>query len=206
MDVVTGDRDLFQLVDDAAGVRVLYTGRGVRNLEVVDQAALQARYGVADGPRYADFAVLRGDPSDGLPGVPGVGEKTAAALITRYADLAGVRAAAQDPGSDLAAGVRRRLLAAADYLALAPAVVRVAREAAVGEVDARLADAPADPRALLELAARWGVDSSLARVVEALGRGAGAGSPALVRATDDQPHTTAEQPHTTAEEPHTTEE
>src|SRR4051794_28429483 len=77
VDVVTGDRDLFQLVDDEHHVRVLYTVRGIKDLEVVDQARLAERYAVSSGAGYADMAALRGDPSDGLPGVPGIGEKTA---------------------------------------------------------------------------------------------------------------------------------
>ncbi len=94
VDIVTGDRDLFQLVDDARGVRVLYTARGgIGDLDLVDEAAVAAKYGVP-GRAYADFAVLRGDPSDGLPGVKGVGEKTAAALITAFGSLAGIREAA----------------------------------------------------------------------------------------------------------------
>src|SRR5690606_9290124 len=83
VEVVSGDRDLFQLVDDAAGVKLLYCGRGVARLEVFDEAAVRDRYGIAAGA-YVDYAVLRGDPSDGLPGVPGVGEKTAARLVDRY--------------------------------------------------------------------------------------------------------------------------
>lgn len=67
VDIVTGDRDLFQLVDDARGVRVLYPVKGVGTLQVVDGEWLRGKYGV-DGPGYADLAVLRGDPSDGLPG------------------------------------------------------------------------------------------------------------------------------------------
>ena len=82
VDVVTGDRDLFQLVDDARAVRVLYTARGVGRHDVVDETWVAGKYGIP-GRAYADFATLRGDPSDGLPGVAGVGDKTAAALITR---------------------------------------------------------------------------------------------------------------------------
>src|SRR3712207_9156086 len=92
VDVVTGDRDLFQLVDDARGIRVLYTARGIGDIEVVDEAAVTAKYGIP-GRAYADFAVLRGDPSDGLPGVAGIGAKTAAALVTEFGDLTGIRAA-----------------------------------------------------------------------------------------------------------------
>ena len=84
VDVVTGDRDLFQLVDDAARVRVIYTARGgVRDPDLVDEAFLRTKYAVASGQAYADMAVLRGDTSDGLPGVAGIGEKTAAKLIER---------------------------------------------------------------------------------------------------------------------------
>ena len=90
VDVVTGDRDLFQLVDDANQVRVLYTARGgVRNPDLVDEAFLREKYGVPNGDAYADMSILRGDTSDGLPGVAGIGDKTAATLIERYGDLAG---------------------------------------------------------------------------------------------------------------------
>ena len=101
VDVVTGDRDLFQLVDDAREVRVIYTGRGMANLELLDGAAVEAKYAI-EPRQYADFAALRGDPSDGLPGVAGVGEKTAAALLRSFSDLDGIVAAANDPTSTIA--------------------------------------------------------------------------------------------------------
>ena len=168
VEVVTGDRDLFQLVDDVAGVRVLYVGKGVRNLEVIDTARLTQRYGVPSGPAYADMAALRGDPSDGLPGVPGIGEKTAAALITRYHSLEALLAAARDGDPGLSPGQRRRLLEAADYLDAAARVVRVARDAPVPEVSDVLPLAPPDPDALVEVAHRWGVEGSVARVLRAI--------------------------------------
>ena len=96
----SGDRDLFQLVDDARGVRLLYCGRGVAKLEVYDDAAVQRQYGVP-AAAYADFAALRGDPSDGLPGVPGVGEKTAARLVARYGGLDAIAGRARRPGRRL---------------------------------------------------------------------------------------------------------
>jgi 5'-3' exonuclease len=168
VDVVTGDRDLFQLVDDAGGVRVLYTGRGVRNLEIVDEARLREKYGVRGGTAYADLAALRGDPSDGLPGVAGIGEKTAAALINRYGSLESLLAALDAGEPDLVKGPGRRLLAAREYLASAPVVVRVVRDAPLPEVDDRLPPTPADPDALVALADRWGVESSITRLVEAI--------------------------------------
>uniref|UniRef100_UPI003D7D759C 5'-3' exonuclease H3TH domain-containing protein n=1 Tax=Kineococcus sp. SYSU DK018 TaxID=3383139 RepID=UPI003D7D759C len=186
VDVVTGDRDLFQLVDDAARVRVVYVGRGVRKAEVVDQAWLAERHGVRDGAGYADLAVLRGDPSDGLPGVAGIGGKTAAGLLARHGDLAGVRAAAAAPGSTVPAAQRRRLLEAAAYLDAASVVVRVVRDAPVPVVPDALPAAAAHPRALERLAQRWGLASSVARVLDALAgahaRGADPGGPAPGRA------------------------
>lgn len=170
VDVVTGDRDLFQLVDDADHVRVLYTVRGIKDLEVVDQARLGERYAVASGSGYADMAVLRGDPSDGLPGVAGIGEKTAAALVARYGDLAGILAARDAGDAGLTQTQRRRLLEAADYLAVAPTVVRVAPDAPVAVVDDRLPRTAADPEALVALAQRWGLDAAIARAVDALSR------------------------------------
>jgi 5'-3' exonuclease len=88
VEIVTGDRDLFALVHDP-DVCVLYTQQGIGRLLVVDEAEVERRYGIP-GRSYGDFAVLRGDPSDGLPGVPGVGEKTAAQLVRRYKDLDGI--------------------------------------------------------------------------------------------------------------------
>src|SRR5690242_14630311 len=129
VDIVTGDRDLFQLVDDDRGVRVLYTARGINDIELVDEAAVSAKYGIP-GRAYADFAVLRGDPSDGLPGVAGVGAKTAAALINAFGDLAGIRAAVTTtvvPRPPLTAAVLRKLHAASGYLDAAPVVVAVER-------------------------------------------------------------------------------
>ncbi|TAK69771.1 MAG: 5'-3' exonuclease [Actinomycetota bacterium] len=169
VDVVTGDRDLFQLVDDERGVRVLYTARGVGNHEVVTEAVVAAKYGIPSR-RYADFAALRGDPSDGLPGVPGIGDKTAAALLTAYGDLAGILAAADRPVPDKAMrpAVRARLLAAADYLAVAPTVVAVATDVDLPELPDLLPRSPADPDALLALAERYGLHGSVTRVLTAL--------------------------------------
>jgi 5'-3' exonuclease len=168
VDVVAGDRDLFQLVDDVAGIRVLYTGRGVRRLETVDQAKLAEKYQVTGGQAYADMSVLRGDPSDGLPGVSGIGEKTAASLITRHGDLATLLDAARRGDPDLSPATVRRLTEAADYLAAAPTVVQVVRDAPLPDVDDTLPATPVDGDALIALAARWGIDSSLGRLVEAL--------------------------------------
>lgn len=163
VDVVTGDRDLFQLIDDTGGVQVVYTGRGMARLEILTDAALEAKYGVLP-MQYADFAVLRGDASDGLPGVPGVGEKTAATLLRTYDDLDGIHAAAEDPESTMAASVRARILASADYLKVAPTVVRVVRDLEFPGFDARIrASTPGQTVHLDHLAAEWGLGASLER-------------------------------------------
>ena len=168
VDVVTGDRDLFQLVDDSRPVRVLYTQKGLANLALVDEAEVTRRYGIP-GRSYADFATLRGDPSDGLPGVPGVGEKTAAALLNRHGSLAAMREAIERGEVDgFPAGARAKLVAAADYLDRAPTVVAVVCDAPLAEVDDRLPTTPRHPDRVVELADRWGLDSAFNRLLAAL--------------------------------------
>ncbi|WP_370096185.1 5'-3' exonuclease H3TH domain-containing protein [Streptacidiphilus sp. MAP12-20] len=167
VDVVTGDRDLFQLVDDARGVRILYPLKGVGTLQMTDNALLMEKYGVT-GAQYADMAALRGDPSDGLPGVPGIGEKTAAKLIAQFGDLPGIQAAALDPASKLTPTQRKRLIDATPYLAVAPKVVQVAADVPLPDFDPTLPSEPLDPMALEELSARWGLGTSLQRVLDAL--------------------------------------
>ena len=167
VDIVTGDRDLFQLVDDARDVRVVYTARGMSNLEVLTDQAVVAKYGVLPS-QYADFATLRGDTSDGLPGVAGIGEKTAAGLLAAHGDLAGIVAAAE-AGEGMPAGVRAKVLAGLPYLAVAPRVVAVVRDLPLEVPDRRLraldAQAKTDAAALAE---RWALGSSMTRIVDAL--------------------------------------
>jgi 5'-3' exonuclease len=167
IEVATGDRDLFQVVDDDRDVRVLYCGRGLAKLEVLDDAAIHAKYGVA-AAGYADFAAMRGDPSDGLPGVPGVGEKTAARLLDRYGSLDGILAALDDPSAGFAPGLRTKLQAAKEYLAVAPTVVRVAREIKLPRLDTALPAAPRSPERVSELAQAWNVSGAVRRLTEAL--------------------------------------
>lgn len=166
VDVVTGDRDLFQLVDDDAGVRVVYIARGVNNNEAVDDAWVVEKYGV-HARQYADFATMRGDTSDGLPGVKGVGEKTAATLLERFDTLDGIVAAAQDPAADMGPSPRAKIQAAADYLAVAPQVVAVARDIELDRTGFEIR-APREPARLQELAERYNLASPLERLSRAL--------------------------------------
>lgn len=170
VDIVTGDRDLFQLVDDAADIRVLYTARGgVRDPDLVDEAFLRSSYAVAGGAAYADLAVLRGDPSDGLPGVRGIGPKSAATLLAAHGDLAGIRAALAAGDPTIKGAQRTRLEEAHDYLDAAPRVVQVVRDIDLGEVDPALPTHVADPAAMSRLAMDYRLTGAFTRVVTALG-------------------------------------
>jgi 5'-3' exonuclease len=168
VDVVTGDRDLFQLVRDDKPVRVLYTARGIKALQVVGEAEVTERYGVP-GRAYADFATLRGDPSDGLPGVPGVGDKTAAALITRFGSIEGIEKAL-DAGetSGFPAGSRLKLEKARDYLRAAEMVVRVVTDIPLPDLDAKVPRTPRDPERLVELTDRWNLEGPVNRLLTAV--------------------------------------
>jgi 5'-3' exonuclease len=163
VDVVTGDRDLFQLVDDKRQVRVLYTIKGLSKLEPVTEAEIARKYAIP-GDRYADFAVLRGDPSDGLPGVPGIGEKTAAALINAFGDLDSLKAALDKGHGGFPPGTRKKLESARRYLDIAPPVVRTATDVSLDEaVDGTLPAVPPNQEVLTEIGAELGLGSSLAR-------------------------------------------
>ena len=169
VDVVTGDRDLFQLVDNSAFVRVLYTARGVRLHDRVDNAWIKAKYDI-EAAQYVDFAVLRGDPSDGIPGVAGVGEKTAATLLAAYGDLAGIQLAATDPAAKIKPKVRENLLAAADYIEAAVTVVTVRADAfELGDYELKpLSDS--SKTIFTEFGQKWGLGSVTGRLLKALDR------------------------------------
>jgi 5'-3' exonuclease len=171
VEVVSGDRDLFQLVDDERKTRLLYVGRGVAKLEDADNALVETKYGVP-ARWYADFAAMRGDPSDGLPGVPGVGEKTAARLITRYGGVDDILAALDDKDAGFAPGVRLKLDAAREYLAKAVPVCRVALDVKLPDFDPELPHAPQDADKLLALAERWNLAGSARRLVDAMAQSA----------------------------------
>lgn len=157
VEVVSGDRDLLQLVRDPA-VAVLYIVKGVRDLHRYDEAAVAERYGVP--PRlYADFATLRGDPSDGLPGVSGVGAKTAATLLSRHGSLDALLDA-----RDLTPRLRDALRAQAGYLQAMRTVVPVVCDAPVTVTEA---GAP-DHQRLAELSQRHALRGSVERLEAAL--------------------------------------
>jgi 5'-3' exonuclease len=167
VEVVTGDRDLFQLVDDERGVRIAYIARGLAKMEMVDEAGVTARYQIP-GKSYAAFAALRGDPSDGLPGVPGVGEKTAAALVRVFGSVEAMLTALDQGHGGFPMGSRAKLVASRAYLEACLPVVRVATDAPVRLDGGMLPSVPADGRRVAELDERWDLGTSLGRMLSAL--------------------------------------
>lgn len=172
--VVSGDRDLLQVVaDDPVAVRVLYLGRGLAKATLFGPKEVAEQYGVPAqraGSAYAELALLRGDPSDGLPGVPGIGEKTAATLLAQHGSLEQILKAAEDPKSKMAKGIRTKLRSATEYIEAAEAVVRVATDAPVtlSTPTDKLPLHAADPGRTAELATKYGVGSSISRLQKAL--------------------------------------
>lgn len=160
--VVTGDRDLFQLVDDATSV--VYVARSVAKHELVTPEVLAQKYGLA-AARYVDFATLRGDPSDGLPGVRGVGDKTAASLVNTYPTVEAMIEAAGDATSGMAAGLRSKLLADIDYLARAREVVHAVDNLELPPLER----GPVDKEKLTRMAGELGLGGSMPRLLSALG-------------------------------------
>ena len=176
VEVVSGDRDMLQVVrEEPTPVRVVYIARGVSKYELYGPAEVAARYGVPvarAGEGYAEMAMLRGDPSDGLPGVPGVGEKTAAQVVSRFGSWDELMAAVTDRADTrMSSAVRAKLAKTPDYLAAAPVVVRVAVDAPIDwtGTPTPLPHPPADPDALAALAERWNLAGSVDRLVAALG-------------------------------------
>jgi 5'-3' exonuclease len=165
VDIVTGDRDLFQLVDDDRSVSVLYIGKGFAKVERVTESWVQQKYGVA-ASSYADFATLRGDPSDGLPGVRGVGDKSAAAVTAEFPTVERLLAALDDP--DALVPFRAKFEGARDYLTRAIEVVRVRHDVPIPTLASQIPSEPRDPQRLSDLAERWGLMSAVQRLTKRL--------------------------------------
>jgi 5'-3' exonuclease len=173
VEVVTGDRDLFQVIrNEPTPASVVYVGRGWAKAEVLGPRELAEKYSLPEentGIAYADMALLRGYPSDGLPGVAGIGEKTAAKLMVKYGSLAGLLEAAAATPSDVALRVRTALTDAADYVAAAPVVVRVALDAAVvQDRDDHVPSVPRDMDRVRALQEKWDLGASIDRLLAAL--------------------------------------
>ena len=166
--IVTGDRDLFQLVDDARKVKVIYLAKGFSQQEVVDLTWIKQKYGIP-GERYALFAMIRGDASDGLPGVKGIGEKGAAIIANSFATIEESLAAAYKDDERLTPLLRKRLIEGSDYIKIAPTLVHCALDVPLPSMEIALPKAPQDLSEIYAFKDQYGLGASVDRLIAALG-------------------------------------
>ncbi len=165
--VVTGDRDLFQLVDDKRDIKVVYLARGISQHDLVDIAWVADKYGIP-GDRYALFAMFRGDPSDGLPGVRGIGEKGAALIANHFATVEEALKAASTGHDSLPASLAKKILAGEDYLKIAPTLVHCARDVALPQLDIKIPTKAQDLSLVYQMKEEYGLGASVDRLISAL--------------------------------------
>ncbi len=165
--IVTGDRDLFQLVDDGADIKVVYLAKGISQHDLVDRAYVAERYSIP-GDRYALFAMFRGDPSDGLPGVRGIGEKGAALIANHFQSVADALQGAHDAHPALTPALARKIIDGSDYLKIAPTLVNCARDVPLPALDIAMPPAPKDFSDIYQFKERYGLGTSVDRLISAL--------------------------------------
>ena len=165
--IVTGDRDLFQLVDDKRDVKVVYLAKGLSQHDLVDTAWVARKYSIP-GDRYALFAMFRGDPSDGLPGVRGIGEKGAALIANHFADVDEALQGAHDAHEALSPALAKKIIEGADYLKIAPTLVHCATDVALPSLDIAMPKVPADLSKIYEIKEHYGLGASVDRLIAAL--------------------------------------
>jgi len=166
--IVTGDRDLFQMVDDKRDIKVVYLAKGISAHDLVDLKYVADKYQIP-GERYALFAMFRGDPSDGLPGVRGIGEKGAALIANNFASVEEALAGAHAAHESLSPALAKKIIAGADYLKIAPTVVQVARNVPLPKVNLSMPTVPGDLSAIYQCKERYGLGASVDRLISALG-------------------------------------
>lgn len=166
--IVTGDRDLFQLVDDKRDVKVVYLAKGISNHDLVDLSWIERKYEIP-GDRYSLFAMIRGDSSDGLPGIRGIGEKGAVAIAKHFKDLPEVMIAAESGDERLTPNLRKKLLESADYALIAPKLVSCALDVAIPEMRIDLPSKPHSFEKIMSLKDEYGLGASIDRIISALG-------------------------------------
>jgi 5'-3' exonuclease len=166
--IVTGDRDMFQLVDDRKDVKVVYLAKGISQHDLVDSTWVGKKYDIP-GDRYALFAMFRGDPSDGLPGVKGIGEKGAALIASHFASVGEVVDAAKNSHESLSPNLIKKILAGEDYLKIAPTLVQCARDVSLPNIDLSLPQKPTDLSQIYSLQKQHGLGASIDRMIAAMG-------------------------------------
>ena len=163
--VVSGDRDLIDLATE--NVTVVYTGKGMSKLLEFTPDEVQNQYGIPAG-NYADFAILRGDPSDGLPGVAGIGEKTASLVVAKFGTIENIVEAAQNGDDRMGGPVRSKIIKSLDYLAVAPSVVRGRTDLEIPPLSTAIPATPTDPEMLDALGEKFGISSAMQRLRKAM--------------------------------------
>ena len=166
--IVTGDRDLFQLVDDKRDVKIVYLAKGISNHDLVDLQWISDKYQIP-GDRYALFAMIRGDSSDGLPGIRGIGEKGAANIANQFSSLEEVMKAAEDNDARLTLNIRKKLLESAGYAAIAPKLVGCSLDVSIPQMEISMPLKPKSMKKIEELKEEYGLGASIDRIVSALG-------------------------------------
>jgi 5'-3' exonuclease len=165
--IVTGDRDLFQLVDDRRDVKVVYLAKGISQHDLVDISWVANKYSIP-GDRYALFAMFRGDPSDGLPGVKGIGEKGAALIANNFASVDDALAGAKAGHEVLSASLAKKIVEGADYLKIAPTLVNCARDVAIPSMKIDMPTKPEDLSEIYAIKDKYGLGASVDRLISAL--------------------------------------
>ena len=165
--VVTGDRDLFQLVDDERDVKVVYLARGISNHDLVDIDWVAQKYGIP-GNRYALFAMFRGDPSDGLPGVKGIGEKGAALIANNFATVDAAIEGARNAHAALTPALAKKIVEGIEYLKIAPTLVNCARDVALPSMTLDMPKKPDDLSTIYAMKEEYGLGASVDRLIAAL--------------------------------------
>ena len=166
--IVTGDRDLFQLVDDKRKVNVVYLAKGITNHDHVDIKWIADKYDIP-GERYALFAMIRGDASDGLPGIRGIGEKGAAVIAKQFTTLEEVMKAAASDDERLTPNARKKLLESSAYAEIAPKLVFCALDVPLPNLDLSMPKRPKNLDEIYQYQKDYGLGASVDRLIAALG-------------------------------------
>ena len=159
---------MFQLVDDKRDIKIVYLAKGISQHDLVDTDWVSKKYKIP-GDRYALFAMFRGDPSDGLPGVKGIGEIGSAIISNEFATVDEVINAAKNGHPSLTPNLIKKILDGQEYLAIAPTLVQCARDVSLPRIDLALPKKPEDLSQIYALQKQYGLGASIDRMIAALG-------------------------------------
>ncbi len=166
--IATGDRDLFQLVNDKRRVKVIYLAKGLANHDLVDIAWIARKYEIP-GDRYALFALIRGDASDGLPGVKGIGEKGAALIANNFKSIEEALDAAHANDERLTPNLRKKLIESSEYISIAPTIVHCALDVPIPPMKFDIPKTPTSLDEIYRYKNEFNLGASIDRMISALG-------------------------------------